>query len=129
MSQFWYDEATCEAFGKIIRAELERRNLLETGKVVFISSPTAFKYMMAKKVLPGLFSMKRFHISFATVLKAFIAEQMHLLEFDKRFGAYSNFSFWDYNEPLALPEKLKAQFDLVLMDPPFLNAGTFSLVR
>ena len=58
LSQFWYDEATCEAFGKIIRAELKRRNLLETGKVVFISSPTAFKYMMAKKVLPGLFSSR-----------------------------------------------------------------------
>ena len=60
-------------------------------------------------------------------MKALVAGQMHLLEFDKRFGAYSNFSFWDYNEPLALPEKLKAQFDLVLMDPPFLNAGLASV--
>ena len=51
---------------------------------------------------------------------------MHLLEFDKRFAAYGdNFNFWDYNDPLALPEELKGQFDLVLMDPPFLNADTF----
>jgi len=105
LSQFWYDENTCEKFGQIIKAELKRRNLLDNGKVVFISSPTAFKYMMAKKVLP--------------------AEQMHLLEFDKRFGAYSNFSFWDFNHPLELNNTLKEQFDLVLMDPPFLNAGRF----
>ena len=53
LSQFWYDENTCEKFGQIIKAELKRRNLLDNGKVVFISSPTAFKYMMAKKILPG----------------------------------------------------------------------------
>ena len=103
LSQFWYDEATCEAFSKIILGELKRRNILKTGKIIFISSPTAFKHMMANKVLPQ--------------------EQMHLLEFDKRFGAFSNFSFWDYNDPINLDSSLKAQFDLILMDPPFLNAG------
>ena len=102
-SQFWYDEATCEAFSIIIFGELERRKLLDTGKVIFISSPTAFKHMMANKVLS--------------------AEQMHLLEYDKRFAAFSNFSFWDYNDPINLDSSLKAQFDLILLDPPFLNAG------
>merc|ERR1712168_403299 len=105
LSQFWYDESTCEAFSKIIIGELGRRSILKTGKVIFISSPTAFKHLMANKVLPQ--------------------EQMHLLEYDKRFEAFSNFSFWDYNDPINLDDSLKAQFDLILMDPPFLNADTF----
>ena len=50
-------------------------------------------------------------------------EQMHLLEYDKRFEAFSNFSFWDYNDPINLDNSLKGQYDLILMDPPFLNAG------
>ena len=108
VSQFWYDESTCEAFSKIIIGELERRKILKTGKVIFISSPTAFKHLMANKVLPQ--------------------EQMHLLEYDKRFEAFSNFSFWDYNDPINLDDSLKAQFDLILMDPPFLNAGELTIL-
>ena len=34
----------------------------------------------------------------------------------------SNFIFYDYNDPLSLPETLKEHsFDLVMADPPFLN--------
>ena len=55
-------------------------------------------------------------------------EQMHLLEYDKRFEAFSNFSFWDYNDPINLDDSLKAQYDLILMDPPFLNAGNIFFV-
>ena len=59
------------------------------------------------------------------ISEARTATQLHLLEFDKRFGAFDNFSFWDFNDPLNLPEVLKSKFDLILMDPPFLNAGRF----
>ena len=53
-SQFWYSEETCEVFSKIILGELNRRRKLNDGRVLFISSPTAFKYMMKNKSLPGI---------------------------------------------------------------------------
>lgn len=43
-----------------------------------------------------------------------------LLEFDKRFAVYEDFIFYDYNEPLNLPQDMEKSFDLVVMDPPFL---------
>ena len=46
-----------------------------------------------------------------------------LLEFDRRFEIHgNNFVFYDYKEPLALPETLqKETYDLVVADPPFLS--------
>jgi len=44
------------------------------------------------------------------------------LEFDRRFSCFEdNFIFYDYNEPVALPDELKESFDLVVVDPPFLS--------
>ena len=44
------------------------------------------------------------------------------LEFDQRFLHFGDgFVFYDYNEPVALPAQLKASFDLVVVDPPFLS--------
>lgn len=46
-----------------------------------------------------------------------------LLEYDRRFEVYgNNFLFYDYKDPLNLPERLqKHSFDLVVADPPFLS--------
>ena len=45
-----------------------------------------------------------------------------VLEFDDRFRQYGeDFIFYDYNQPLQLPETVQKQsFDVVLADPPFL---------
>ena len=44
-----------------------------------------------------------------------------VLEYDRRFETYGNdFIFYDYNNPLEIPEELKESFDLVVADPPFL---------
>ena len=50
-----------------------------------------------------------------------LLKQSQLLEFDRRFQVYENFTFYDLNFPLAeevkkLPE---SSFDVVLADPPF----------
>jgi len=48
--------------------------------------------------------------------------ELILLEYDKRFESYCDFIFYDYNEPLKLPDKLQAKScDLVIIDPPFLS--------
>ena len=49
--------------------------------------------------------------------------EIMLLEYDRRFEAYGDsFCYYDYNNPLNLPEKLvEHSFDLVVADPPFLS--------
>ena len=45
-----------------------------------------------------------------------------LLEFDRRFDHHDGFIFYDYNEPLKLPDKLGSKCcDVVIVDPPFLS--------
>lgn len=72
-----------------------------SGQVCCISSPTLMKHLVAQ----GDFS----------------EENLTLLEFDRRFEAFQNFHFWDFNEPLKIDEKLKNKFDVIIADPPFLN--------
>ncbi|KAE8627532.1 hypothetical protein XENTR_v10007036 [Xenopus tropicalis] len=52
-------------------------------------------------------------------------ESLHvqLLEYDQRFAIYGDdFVFYDYNEPLKLPESLEqSSFDIVIADPPYLS--------
>ena len=45
-----------------------------------------------------------------------------LLEYDQRFESHNGFIFYDYNEPLKLPDKLQSKCcDVVIIDPPFLS--------
>ena len=46
-----------------------------------------------------------------------------LLEYDRRFAVHKDFIFYDYNEPMKLPDELQAakSCDLVILDPPFLS--------
>jgi hypothetical protein len=45
-----------------------------------------------------------------------------LFEFDKRFGIYGeDFIFYDYNKPLDIPCHFAGNFDVVVVDPPFLS--------
>lgn len=46
-----------------------------------------------------------------------------ILEYDRRFSVYGEeFIFYDYNNPLSLPENLLPHsFDIVIADPPYLS--------
>lgn len=47
---------------------------------------------------------------------------MCLLEYDRRFAAYGeDFILYDYRAPLDISRELASQFDIVVMDPPFLS--------
>ncbi len=54
--------------------------------------------------------------------------QVTLLEYDRRFEKYGDdFVFYDYNNPLDIPDKLgQTTFDLVVADPPYLSEECFS---
>lgn len=45
-----------------------------------------------------------------------------MFEYDKRFDVYGEqFVFYDYNEPLELPNHTTSSFDYIVLDPPFLS--------
>lgn len=45
-----------------------------------------------------------------------------LLEYDRRFECHDDFVFYDYKEPLKLPDNLQSRScDIVIIDPPFLS--------
>ena len=46
---------------------------------------------------------------------------VHLLEFDRRFEQYgSDFTFYDYNQPIELPSSMQHSYQIVIADPPYL---------
>ena len=48
---------------------------------------------------------------------------VYIFEYDKRFAIYGEeHIFYDYNNPLDLPEKIATHsFDIVIADPPYLS--------
>ncbi|XP_053312416.1 EEF1A lysine methyltransferase 1 [Spea bombifrons] len=97
LSQFWYDDKTAFSLAK---EAIEASG--ENGRIACISAPSIYQK-----------------------LKSLDAENMSmcLLEYDRRFSVYGeDFIFYDYNNPLNLPEKLKHHsFDIVIADPPYLS--------
>ncbi|XP_022657613.1 EEF1A lysine methyltransferase 1-like isoform X1 [Varroa destructor] len=93
LSQFWYTPETAERLANIARSQ--------GSQICCLSTPTAFQ---------ALYCTRK------------DGEKLVLLEFDKRFhDLYNNdFVFYDYNDPLAIPDTLKGAFDVVIADPPFL---------
>lgn len=48
--------------------------------------------------------------------------ELVLLEYDQRFDSHDDYVFYDYNDPLKLPDQLHpGSCDLVIIDPPFLS--------
>ena len=54
--------------------------------------------------------------------------QTTVFEFDQRFASYKeDFVFYDYKKPLDLPKEIESHsYDVVVADPPFLNADCLS---
>lgn len=55
--------------------------------------------------------------------RAAMGANVYIFEFDRRFGEKygDRFVFYDYNAPVALPDKFHHFFDYVLMEPPHLS--------
>ncbi|XP_016316409.1 protein-lysine N-methyltransferase n6amt2-like [Sinocyclocheilus anshuiensis] len=107
MSQFWYSEDTA-----IRLAEEVMQQAGEHGRVACISAPSVYQ------------KLKQLESTRSDSVSAV------LLEFDRRFAAYGDeFVFYDYNNPLCLPEGLLPQsFDIVITDPPYLSEECLSKV-
>ncbi|XP_063300966.1 EEF1A lysine methyltransferase 1 [Pelobates fuscus] len=97
LSQFWYSDETALNLAKeLIQA------CGENGRIACVSTPSIYQK-----------------------LKGLSAENISvcLLEYDRRFSVYGDdYVFYDYNDPLNLPESMeKHSFDLVIADPPYLS--------
>ncbi|NP_001188087.1 EEF1A lysine methyltransferase 1 [Ictalurus punctatus] len=103
MSQFWYSDETATRL-----AEEAIQQAGKQGRIACISAPSV--YQKLKQLESENVDGSR---RVSTVL----------LEFDRRFAAYGDeFIFYDYNNPLCLPEDVLPQsFDIVVADPPYLS--------
>lgn len=101
LSQFWYADETAAILG---RALLEGAD--DETVIVIASAPSVYA------------AIKNFHP------EEIPTEHIYLLEYDTRFeilAGASHFSFYDYNTPEKIPEKLRHKCHRLLIDPPFLE--------
>ncbi|KAJ8013071.1 hypothetical protein DPEC_G00049490 [Dallia pectoralis] len=100
MSQFWYNDATATRLAEEVIQEAGKG-----GRIVCLSAPSVYQ-----KLKQG-------------VVEGSGGVSAVVLEYDRRFATYGQeFIFYDYNEPLSLPEDVAPQsFDIVLADPPYLS--------
>uniref|UniRef100_A0A1I7XQQ8 RING-type E3 ubiquitin transferase n=1 Tax=Heterorhabditis bacteriophora TaxID=37862 RepID=A0A1I7XQQ8_HETBA len=99
LSQFWYTPETAELLCKeAVHAAGGG------GRIACISSPTLIQYFHR---------MEEYKSG---------AIQLRLFEYDDRFARKypDEFVFYDYMHPHSIPQELKASFDVVIADPPFL---------
>ncbi|XP_059234260.1 EEF1A lysine methyltransferase 1 isoform X2 [Mustela nigripes] len=97
LSQFWYSQDTALRLAtEAVAAAGER------GRIACVSAPSVYQ---------NLRSLHREDIS------------VYIFEYDKRFAIYGEeYIFYDYNNPLDLPEKIATHsFDIVIADPPYLS--------
>ena len=54
---------------------------------------------------------------------------VNVMEFDERFAVYgTDFIFYDYRSPLAIPRELTDKYDVILADPPYLEEDCLTKV-
>ncbi|KAJ8253447.1 hypothetical protein GJAV_G00213060 [Gymnothorax javanicus] len=96
MSQFWYSDETAR---RLAMEALQAAG--DGGRIACLSAPSV--YQKLKQLNPNT--------------------PATLLEFDRRFSIYGDeFVFYDYCNPLCLPEDMGPQsFDVVVADPPYLS--------
>ncbi|PAA79070.1 hypothetical protein BOX15_Mlig029775g1 [Macrostomum lignano] len=113
LSQFWYNEATCETLATEVEACCREQSPNSPSEVIvaFVSCPTLY-----------------LHVRKLRLNKQQSVDNLHLLEFDTRFASWDdsyqsrlNFHRYDYREPEKLPANLLGKCSLVIADPPFLS--------
>ncbi|KAL4682978.1 hypothetical protein H8957_006349 [Semnopithecus entellus] len=97
LSQFWYSQETALRLAQEAIAAVG-----EGGRIACVSAPSV--YQKLRELCRENFTI-------------------YIFEYDKRFAVYGEeFIFYDYNNPLDLPERIAAHsFDIVIADPPYLS--------
>ncbi|KAM5288145.1 EEF1A lysine methyltransferase 1 [Ctenodactylus gundi] len=97
LSQFWYSRETALRLAQEAIAAVG-----DGGRIACVSAPSVYQMLR---------ELHRDGIS------------AYIFEYDRRFAVYGEeFIFYDYNNPLDLPEKVTPYgFDIVIADPPYLS--------
>ncbi|KAG8524691.1 EEF1A lysine methyltransferase 1 [Galemys pyrenaicus] len=97
LSQFWYSQETALRLAKEVLAAAG-----EGGRIACVSAPSVYQ------------KLRELHRDDFSI---------YIFEYDRRFAIYEEeFIFYDYNNPLDLPEKIATHsFDIVVADPPYLS--------
>ena len=116
ISPVWYTPETSAALAnEVLRlAEGVRASRADSSpvRVACLSCPSTFKALRAVRS-----SAPAAAAAASTPLASWI------FEYDPRFAVFGDaFVQYDYNAPLAVPAALLGTIDVIVMDPPFLNA-------
>eukprot|EP01097_Dermamoeba_algensis_P008704 TRINITY_DN5897_c0_g1_i1.p1 TRINITY_DN5897_c0_g1~~TRINITY_DN5897_c0_g1_i1.p1 ORF type:complete len:220 (+),score=45.95 TRINITY_DN5897_c0_g1_i1:82-741(+) len=109
LSQFWYNQETCEIVTEEIEKQLVERG--GQGKIGCVCTPTLFRHLWDNR--PSL------------------RERLYVFDIDPRFETYGkNFRVYDFNSPESLSDvgELKDKFEVLIVDPPYLNSECFQQV-
>lgn len=100
-SQFWYTDQTARTL-----AEQLLDGATEGSRIAIVSAPSV--YVALRNILAENSDVPR--------------PTVKLLEFDRRFEVVgSDFMFYDFENAFRLPSDMKATFDRIICDPPFLS--------
>jgi hypothetical protein len=99
-SQFWYNDDTATKLAKELLA-----GATDDTHIAVVSAPSVF------------LQLKNFIASGTSEAKP----SLTLLEYDERFAVFKEFVKYDFESPTRLPAELKARFDAIICDPPFLS--------
>ena len=107
MNQYWYSKATIDFMANEVelicnppQQEGEENKENEVKKAVFLSTPSIYFSLKDKKV----------------------KENAKNLDYDTNFGKRdANFQFYDFNKADEIPKEFHNQFDIAIIDPPFIT--------
>ncbi|OAK95032.1 hypothetical protein IQ06DRAFT_285034 [Phaeosphaeriaceae sp. SRC1lsM3a] len=99
-SQFWYNDETATA---LARQLLD--GATDESRIAVVSAPSAF-IQLKNLLASGEYTCR---------------PDIKLLEFDERFAVFKEFVPYDFEKAIQLPHEMKASFDRIICDPPFLS--------
>lgn len=100
VSQFWYSDETAKALAQQLLYGADN-----TTAIAVVSAPSVF--IQLKNLLAEAPLEQR--------------PEIKLLEFDERFSVFKEFAMYDFEHPTRLSPELRAKFDRIICDPPFLS--------
>ncbi|KAF2444547.1 N-6 adenine-specific DNA methyltransferas-like protein 2 [Karstenula rhodostoma CBS 690.94] len=103
-SQFWYSDETATTLARQLLS-----GATSATRIAVVSAPSTFIQLKNLLASPEYTST---HTP---------PPHLTLLEYDTRFAVFKEFTPYDFEHPLALPPELKASFDAIIVDPPFLS--------
>lgn len=121
LNQYWYSKTTIDTLCNAIR---ESCDISDGKRVAFLSTPSLFFSMTEEERE----SCALFDVSTAVFLIGFtICSFSSLYQFDTSWSTCQGYHFYDYNKPTSIPDSRKKQFDLVVIDPPFITQSVWEL--